>query len=228
MWRLGWQVFRARLPEVVSARDRRRLVVVGAVVTPLAVAGLLVVAALTESWSTGFVVVAGCFGLAIGGFSLVFCRIGPKGWTIPALPTVDWRTQEQIARYSGRRPPAVVPEHRDAVLRTVETNRDVLVRSSLQGLFLLGSWLFGVLGAVALGVTDPGTFASGHGFAFLYAPLWPLLGAVRAGVGFRTLGRHEQLRREASVLPDPPPAPPKRGRPGAPGGSKLALPGEDG
>lgn len=221
-------MFRARLPEVVSARDRRRLVVVGSVVTPLAVAGLLVVAALTDSWSTGFTVAAVCFGLAIGGFSLVFCRIGPKGWTIPALPTVDWRTQEQIARYSGRRPPAVVPEHRDAVLRTVETNRDVLVRSSLQGLFLLGSWLFGVMGAVVLAVTDPGSFASGHGLVFLWAPFWPVVGGLSHAVAVRTLGRHEQLRQEASVLPDTPPPPPKRGRPGAPGGSKLALPGEDG
>ncbi|MFS0729281.1 hypothetical protein ABC270_04275 [Curtobacterium sp. 1P10AnD] len=222
MFRLGWQVFRARLPELVSDRDRRRLVVVASIVAPVVFVGLLVVAALTDGITVVGVVEALLFGVAAGGFAMVFCRIGPKGWAIPPLPTIGWRTQEAIARYYRRTPPAVAPEHRDVVLREIEVSRDLVVRSTLQSSFLLGSWVFGLLGGVLVAVTESVT----HGPVFLYAPIWPLVAGGYGVVGLRTLGRQEQLRVEASALPPIPPAPPKRGRPGGPSGSKLALPGE--
>ncbi|MFJ4221375.1 hypothetical protein [Curtobacterium luteum] len=222
MFRLGWQVFRARLPELVSERDRRRLVVVASIVAPVVFVGLLAIAALTDGITAVGVVEALLFGVAAGGFAMVFCRIGPKGWAIPPVPSIGWRTQEAVARYYGRTPPAVAPEHRDAVLRGIEVHRDVLVRVTLQSSFLLASWVFAVLGGVLLAVTE----SSVHGPVFLYAPVWPLIAGGYGVIGLRTLGRQEQLRVEASALPPVPPAPPKRGRPGGPSGSKLALPGE--
>lgn len=222
MFRLGWQVFRARLPELVSDRDRRRLVVVASIVAPVVTVGLLVVAALTEGITVAGVVVALLFAIAAAGFAMVFCRIGPKGWAIPPVPAIGWRTQEAVARYSGRNPPAVAPEHRDVVLRSIAVHRDPVVRTTLQSSFLLGSWVFGLLGALVLGLTASTT----HGPVFLYAPVWPLIAGGYGVIGFRTLGRQEQLRVEASALPPVPPVPPKRGRPGGPSGSKLALPGE--
>lgn len=223
MFRLGWQVFRTRLPGLVSDRDRRRLVVVASIVAPVVFVGLLVVATLTDGITAVGVVEALLFGVAAGGFAMVFCRIGPKGWAIPAVPSLDWRTQEAVARYYRIRQPPLAPEHRDAVLAGMEEQRDRLVRSSVKSLFLLGSWLFAVVGAViALVAGSSGVYAP----AFLWAPLWPLLGGISSGVGLWTLGRQEQLRVEASALPPVPPTPPKRGRPGGPSGSKLALPGE--
>lgn len=222
MFRLGWQVFRARLPDLVSDRDRRRLVVVPSIVAPVVFVGLLVIAALTDGVTASSVVIAVLFGIAAGGFAMVFCRIGPKGWAIPPVPSIGWRTQEAVARYSGRNPPPVAPEHRDIVLRGVDVSRDLVVRATLQSTFLLGSWVFGLLGALVLGLGE----STGHGPVFLYAPIWPVVAGGYGILGFRTLGRQEQLRVEASALPPVPPAPPKRGRPGGPSGSKLALPGE--
>ncbi|MFJ4295056.1 hypothetical protein [Curtobacterium sp. NPDC089689] len=222
MFRLGWQVFRTRLPELVSDRDRRRLVLVASIVAPVVTVGLLVVAALTEGITVVGVVVALLFGVAAGGFATVFCRIGPKGWAIPPVPAIGWRTQEAVARYYGRNPPAVAPEHRDIVLQSIAVHRDPVVRTTLQSSFLLGSWVFGLLGALVLGLTG----STAHGPVFLYAPVWPLIAGGYGVIGFRTLGRQEQLRVEASALPPVPPVPPKRGRPGGPSGSKLALPGE--
>ncbi len=222
VFRLGWQVFRTRLPELVSDRDRRRLVVVAAIVAPAVFVGLLVVAALTDGITVAGVVAALLFGIAAGGFSMVFCRIGPKGWAILPVPGIGWRTQEAVARYYGRNPPPVAPEHRDIVLRGIDVSRDPVVRATLQSSFLLGSWVFGLVGGILVAITE--TVA--HGPVFLYAPVWPLIAGGYGAIGIRTLGRQEQLREEASALPPVPPTPPKRGRPGGPSGSKLALPGE--
>ncbi|KTR08364.1 hypothetical protein [Curtobacterium luteum] len=221
MFRLGWQVFRTRLPELVSDRDRRRLVVVAAIVAPVVFVGLLVVAALTDGITAGGTVAALLFGTAAGGFSMVFCRIGPKGWAIPPVPSIGWRTQEAVARYYRRNPPPVAPEHRDIVLRGIDVYRDLVVRATLQSSFLLGSWVLGLVGGILVAITETVT----HGPVFLYAPVWPLIAGGYGIIGIRTLGRQEQLRVEASALPPVPP-PPKRGRPGGPSGSKLALPGE--
>lgn len=222
MFRLGWQVFRARLPELVSDRDRRRLVVVASIVAPVVFVGLVVVVVLTDDVSVASVAASAAYAAAAGAFSMLFCRLGPKGWSIPAVPSIGWRTQDAVARYYRRSAQPVAPEHRDAVLAGMDDARDRIVRTTFQSSFLLASWLLAVVAAVLVAVSG----SSVHGPVFLWAPLWPLLAGSSGGVGIWTLGRQEQLRAEASALPPVPPAPPKRGRPGGPSGSKLALPGE--
>ncbi len=102
MFRLGWQVFRARLPELVSDRDRRRLVVVASIVAPVVFVALVVVVVLTDDVSVASVAASAAYAAAAGAFSMLFCRLGPKGWSIPAVPSIGWRTQDAVARYYRR------------------------------------------------------------------------------------------------------------------------------
>lgn len=229
MFRLGWQVYRRRLPDLVDRRVHRRVVRVGIVVALVALVGLLMLAAVVER-SSGDVPVAAGIVVAVSGAAGIGCvgaaltPIGPRGWTIPPVPGIGWRTQEAVARYYRHSPPPVAPEHRDAVLQGMPETRDLLVRSTYRSLFLTGGWIGIVLGTLVLDVASPGDSAR----VILFPGVWLVSIMVTTGtgiIGIRTLGRQEQLRVEAEALPLVPPAP-RRGRPDGPNGSKLALPGE--
>ena len=231
MFRLGWRVFRERLPELVSPRRRRRVAVVGVVVAVVALVGLVLLGAVSgEADAPSGPVASALVGavLLAGGLGLVaacFVPIGPKGWGVPPIPGIGWRTQEAIGRYYRRNPPPVEPAHRDAVLDGMSATRDLLVRSTFRGYLLLGGWASGLLGAV---LVDLSTTAASSDSVFGVWPFWlllPLSGAASAVGGTRTLGRQEQLRVEAEALPPVPP-PVRRGRPDSAVGSKLGLPGE--
>ena len=228
MYDIGWHVFLDRFPVLVDRRRRRRLVVVGVVVAVVVFVGLLAVGLLTGDLGASspsnvlWVVGAVLLGAGVGSVGSVFVPVGPSGWAILPVPGIGWRTQEAVARYYRRDPPPVAPEHRDAVLHGMPEHRDVLVRATFRGLLLLVGWALALLGVIAIDVGAIGGFNT----ALFIVPFWPLVSAGTAIAGIRTLGRQEQLRVEAGALPPVPPPLPPRGRPGAPSGSKLSLPGE--
>jgi hypothetical protein len=231
VFKIGWQVFRERLPALVNPRRRRRILLVGIVSVVVAFVGLLVLALITDVFdatplpSAGTVVVGLLLSAGIGCIAAACVPSGPKGWAVAPIPGIGWRTQEAVARYYRRNPPPVDPKHRDAVLDRLPENRDLLVRSALGGILMLTGCVAALL---ALVIVDVAAIAAGAGLSRL--PLfWFFLGITGSATGIggiRRLGRQEQLRVEAEALPPlPPPAPP-RGRPGARSGSKLALPEE--
>lgn len=228
MFGIGWQVYRERLPEVFGQRTRRRMVVVGAIVAVVALAGLVVIGVSLDDDSVPLavaIVVAVLFASGIGLIGACFVPIGPKGWNVPPIPGIGWRTQEVIARYYRRNPPPVDPKHRDAVLQGMPETRDLLVRAAFRGYLLLGGWALALLATVLLNVFTISANDDVIGLSAVWI-LIPASGAVTAIGGIRTLGRQEQLRVEAEALPPVPPTPPARGRPGTPKGSKLSLPGD--
>ncbi|OIH95720.1 MULTISPECIES: hypothetical protein [unclassified Curtobacterium] len=229
MFTIGRQVYRERLPVLVDDRMRRRVRLVGVVVGAVAFVGLLLLGLLTDVGEdlppVAGIVVALLLAVALGCFGAGLVPIGPKGWELPPVPRIGWRTQEAIARYHRRNPPPVAPEHRDAVLQGMPETRDMIVRVVFRGNLLLAGWGVGLLGTVLLNVFTLSAGDTFTGFIPVYF-LIPVLSSYPAIGGVRLLGRQEQLRVEAEALPPVPPPPPARGRPGTPSGSKLALPGE--
>lgn len=229
VFRTGWQVYRERLPALVDRRHHRRAVRVGVVVAVVAFAGLLLLGAFVERLDGAVPVAAGVVvallvAAGIGCVGAALTPIGPRGWSLPPVPGIGWRTQEAIARYFRRNPPPVAPEHRDAVLQGMPATRDLLVRAAYRSLFLTGRWIGIVLGTLVFDVAS----SVGSDTVILFPGVWIFSIVITNGtgiVGIRTLGRQEQLRVEAEALPPVPPAP-RRGRPDSPSGSKLALPGE--
>ncbi|MBF4614164.1 hypothetical protein [Curtobacterium sp. VKM Ac-1376] len=228
MFKIGWQVFRERAPELVGPQYRRRVVVVGAVVAVVAFVGLQGLALLVDDGSVPlavWLIASVLFAAGIGCFGACFVPIGPKGWGVPPIPGIGWRTQEAVARYYRRNPPPLAPEHRDAVLDRVPETRDLIVRAAFRGYLLLGGWALALLATITINVA---TVSAGEPLVGLSA-FWllvPISGAASGIGGLRTLGRQEQLRVEAEALPPMPPPVPPRGRPGTRRGSKLALPEE--
>lgn len=231
MFKIGWQVFRERLPGLVSRERRRRIALVGVVAAVVAFVGLVVLGVTTPVLDgiplapVGSVVVALLVAVGIGCTAAGCVPTGPKGWAVPPLPGIGWRTQEAIARYSRSNPPPLAPEHRDAVLDRLPENRDLLVRTAVSGLLLLAG---GVAVLVALVVVTVAQIVS-DGDVWRFPLFWLFTGFLgsASGIGsIRRLGRQEQLRVEAEALPPVPTPLPPRGRPGSPGGSKLALPEE--
>jgi hypothetical protein len=229
VFRTGWRVYRRRLPELVDRRHHRRAVRVGIVVAVIAFVGLLALGAFVERLDGSVPVAAGILvallvAAGIGCVGAALTPIGPRGWALPPVPGIGWRTQEAIARYYRRNPPPLAPEHRDAVLQGMPATRDLLVRTAYRSLFLMGGWAGIVLGTLVFDVAS----AVGGDTAILVPGVWLFSIVFVAGtgvIGIRTLGRQEQLRIEAEALPPVPPAP-RRGRPDSPRGSKLSLPGD--
>ncbi|WFR68157.1 hypothetical protein P9139_07555 [Curtobacterium flaccumfaciens] len=230
MFSIGWRVYRERLPGLVGQHRLRRAVLVGVIVTVIVFAALLAGGTLLGRLDGSVPVLAGVvvalfLAAGVGCVGAALTPIGPRGWEIPPVPGIGWRTQEAVARYYRRNSPPIDPRHRDAVLDRVPETRDMLVRSTFRSLFLLG----GLLGISAGTLVFDFASAAGSSPVVLFPGVWvfPLLINGGTGiVGLRTLGRQEQLRAEAEVLPPVPPPPPARGRPGTPNGSKLSLPGE--
>lgn len=224
-------MFRERLPALVSRERRRRIALVGVVAAVVAFVGLVALGLTTPVLDgiplppVGAVVVALLVAVGIGCIAAGCVPTGPKGWAVPPLPGIGWRTQEAIARYSRNNPPPLAPEHRDAVLDRLPENRDLLVRTAASGLLVLAG---GAAALVALVVVNVIQIVS-DGDVWRFPLFWVFLGVMGSATGIgsiRRLGRQEQLRVEAEALPPVPQAAPPRGRPGTPSGSKLALPEE--
>lgn len=231
MFKIGWRVFRERLPALVSPRRRRRIRLAGSIAVVVAFVGLVVLSLTTDAFDAtplppaGRVIVGLLLSVGFGCLAAACVPSGPKGWAIAPIPGIGWRTQESITRYYRGNPPPLDPKHRDAVLDRLPENRDLLVRSALGGLLILTGCAAAVLAVV---IIDVAAISAGTGLPWL-PWFWLFAGVTGSATGIgslRTLGRQEQLRVEAEALPPVPPPVPRRGRPGARSGSKLALPEE--
>lgn len=229
MFTIGRQVYRKRLPVLIGDRLRARVRLVGVIVGAVTFVGLLLLGLLTDVDEdlppAAGIGVALLLAAGLGCFGAGLVPLGPAGWTVPPVPRIGWRMQDAIARYYRGNPPPVAPEHRDVVLQGMPEVRDFIVRNAFRGYLWIAGWAIGVLGVVLVNIfTIPA-----DGTVIGLSPVWillPLLSSWPAIGGVRTLGRQEQLRVEAEALPPVPPPAPARGRPDAPSGSKLSLPGE--
>lgn len=220
--RLGWQVMRGLLGQVVDlARVRRALWIAGAVAA--AVLGALVALHLVNGWAgtgslrPGLVVAA----VTASVFLLVYAccptarEVGPElrinGRQVrpnTAL-AVRWEVRPYLDRV--RRP--VHPEHREAILNDVPLLQRGLVRRLTR--------LAPLLLAVAIGAAVVLT----TGRAQVFAVLWPFVYLFTLPDMVLRIGRSERARRDA--LATPPAAPEQRPQwRRDPSGSKLGLPGE--
>ncbi|WP_420363723.1 hypothetical protein AABM26_05190 [Curtobacterium aetherium] len=225
MYRLGWQVFRARFRQDVSVRRLRRAVLIGFVVA-VAVGVLLGV---TEAWSgwmgapAGRASAAVVLGALAAGLVVVSCfpvrhRDEPpatiNGYQV--RPDTMHIARDSVQRYLGRRMPEVRPEDRDVVLDdTALVRRTLVVDVARAAPGLVGLAFLGV--AVLL-------LGGRHGLGFIVAIGY--LGLLPDRV--LRLGRAERAHRAAAALPptatDDPTAGSARNR--FPSGSKLRLPGD--
>lgn len=222
MLRLGWQVMRGLLGQVVDpARVHRALWIAGAVAAVVLV--VLVALDLANGWAgtgglrPGLVVAA----VTISVFLLAFAccptarEVGPElrinGRQVrpDTASAVRWEVRPYLDRV--RRP--VHPEHRDAILHDVPLLQRGIVRQLTR--------LAPLLLAVAIGATVVLSFSPMHGFFMV----WPFLYLASLPEMFLRLGRSERARRDA--LATPPAAPDERPQwRRDPSGSKLGLPGE--
>lgn len=219
----GWRVYRARRTEFLDpARVRRRTRVCGTVATALGtfgvVAQLLWHSVLEAPLGLALVAIA-AFAAAVGCLAATFLRTSTTDASQPAALTEDWRRSERIGQQFGPRPPAMLPEDRDLVLRQVEgsVGAGVVVFDRTRWLPL--GWLVAWTGLLVAGLasTDELTL-------LLLPPAFALLQSSSAITALLATGRADTARHRAEATPpyDPPPAAPTRNR--DPRGSKLSLP----
>ena len=223
MFKLGWQVFREQLGEVVDPVRARRAVWLALAVTVLGCVGLVVLQDAFRWAGSGpfhapVTILLATLGVGLIAFSCCPTARPPAtantingrqvraGWQL----TVRWSVQP----YLGRVPQAVAPDDRAAVLNDVPLLQRGLIRQlSRIGPVLIG---FALLGLAAL--SADGVHAYGLALGLVYVCTLPDL-VLR-------LGRAERARLAALAVtpPDPDAGPAQRRR--DPAGSKLRLPGE--
>jgi hypothetical protein len=223
-FRTGWRVVRARRSEFVDAgRVRRRTLVCGVVAasvgTAVTVADVLW-AVLDGPWALDVVAVV-CSAVAAGSFVTAFVRVTPRGTDDrPTTPSGDWRRHERIGRQFAARPPAMLPEDRDAVLEHAERTTEGSVVLAERAVWIPVAWVaawVGILAGTSAG-TDQVTLV-------LLPPVFAVLQSASFIAAVTGAGRAEAARARAAVLPPPEPVDDPRRRHGrAPQGSKLALP----
>ncbi|PZE86296.1 hypothetical protein [Curtobacterium sp. MCBD17_032] len=222
MFRLGWQVLRARFRDDVSPVRLRRAMTWGLAVGVVAAVVLGLSAAHTGWAGAGTVrstVVVVSSALAA---ALLTVSCFPVKQTADPPATINGRqvrpdtmrlARVSVQRYLRRRMPEVLPEDRDAVLQDTTLLRRTLVVDVVRATpGLIG---LALLALTALAVTD------GRGLSFIvvagYTSLVPSF-VVR-------LGRAERAHRAAAALPPAEPGPPApAGWNRSPSGSKIALP----
>jgi hypothetical protein len=219
----GWRVYRARRTEFLDpARVRRRTRVCGTVATALGTVGvvaqLLWHSVLEAPLGLALVAIA-AFAAAVGCLAATFLRTSTTDASQPAALTGDWRRSERIGQQFGPRPPAMLPEDRDVVLRQVEgsVGAGVVVFDRTRWLPL--GWLIAWVGLLVVGEAS-----TDHLVLLLLPPAFALLQSSSAITALLATGRADTARRRAEATPpyDPPPVAPTRNR--DPRGSKIDLP----
>ncbi|AIV39432.1 hypothetical protein [Curtobacterium sp. MR_MD2014] len=222
MYRLGWQVLRGRLWEVVDpARARRALWSAGAVA-----AVALVVFVATE-WTWAWVgpgvlrPVAAITFATLGVLAVAFScfptarEIGPELRINGRQVRPDWQLSVRwsVQPYIGRRARPIAPEDREAVLMDVPLLQRGLVRRLSR------------LGPLLVGAASGGITALVSGQVEVFVVLWPFVYLFTLPDMVARLGLAERARLAALET-----APPMPGhRPlwrRHPHGSKVRLPGE--
>jgi hypothetical protein len=223
VFRLGWQVFRARFGEDVSPNRFRRAVSVGVVVALVAALVFGITAATTGWTGAGPVRATIVVVLASLAAGLVTVACFPLAQADDPLATIDGEqvrpetmrlARDSVQRYLVRRPPEMRPEDRAAVLHdTALVRRTLVVDFARAAAVLIGCSLAGV---ALLTTGDRHTV----GFTMTILFLWTLL------PGLLQLGRTERAHRTAAALAphETPTTPPGRNR--FPSGSKISLPGD--
>jgi hypothetical protein len=222
VYRLGWQVFRARFRQDVSVDRLRRALVVGVVVA----VGIGVILAVTDArtgWiraGPGLSLLVVVLGALAAGLITVSCfplrRVDEPPATINGYqvrPDTMRIARDSVQRYLGRQMPDIRPDDREAVLSDTALVRRTLVVDVVRAApGLLG---FALVGAVAL------LLGGRHGLGFLAA--FGYLGLVPDRI--LRLGRAERAHRAAAALP---PTEPGSTNPSGwdrfPSGSKVGLP----
>jgi hypothetical protein len=223
VFRLGWQVLRERIGEVVDPARARRAAWVSAAIT-LAVLVALVVLQLRFGWAGDDVVRAAvALPLMAVGSGLVLFSCFPTARPVDPAATINGRqirpdsilsTRWSVQPYLGRRARPVDPADRDAVLHdTPLLQRGLLGRLSRFGPFSAGLAL-GVVGAIVVGGFHTVPLAS--------SAVWV---ASLPDVVVR-LGRAERARLAALATDPVAPAAAPLGWRRDPRGSKIRLPGE--
>ncbi|MCY1694147.1 hypothetical protein [Curtobacterium sp. SL109] len=207
MFRLGWQVFRAQFADAVSVDRFRRALRIGVLAAVVAAVVMVATEAAFQwaSTSTGVtVVVIVLLAIATGLLALGCC---PVAWPLDPAATINGRqvrpdtartVRTSVKPYLRRKPPAVRPEDREAVLVDTALLRRGLVLDLTRWAPLL---LAGLLAAVAAW-----TAGALPAYVLLYFVLWSVGVLDRV----RELGRAERARRAAAALPptDARPTPP--------------------
>lgn len=224
MFRLGWQVFRARFGEDVSPKRFRRAVTAGVIVGLLA-ALVLGLTAVNTGWiDSGPVRATIVVALAALAAGLVTVGCFPLAQTQEPLATIDGETvrpetmrlaRDSVQRYLVRQPPEMRPEDRADVLHdTALVRRTLVVDVARAAAVLIGCSLAGI----ALLTTGERATV---GFTMTLLVAWTLPST------FRQLGRTERAHRAAAASPPSETAatpPTERNR--FPSGSKIGLPGD--
>jgi len=224
VFRLGWQVFRARFGEDVSPKRFRRAVIGGVVVGLLAalVLGLTVV---NTGW-TGTGPVRATIVVVLTSLAAGLITIGcfPLAQTHEPLATIDGETvrpetmrlaRDSVQRYLVPQPPEMRPEDRADVLHdTALVRRTLVVDVARAAAVLIGCSLAGI---ALLTTSERATV----GFTMTLLVVWTLPAT------FLQLGRTERAHRAAAASPpSETPATPSAARNRFPSGSKIGLPGD--
>ncbi|MDY1005580.1 hypothetical protein [Curtobacterium sp. CFBP9011] len=224
MFRLGWQVFRARFGEDVSPKRFRRAVTAGVVVGLLA-ALVLGLTAVNTGWiDSGPVRATIVVALAALAAGLVTVGCFPLAQTHEPLATIDGErvrpetmrlARDSVQRYLVPQPPEMRPEDRADVLHdTALVRRTLVVDVARAAAVLIGCSLAGI---ALLTTSERATV----GFTMTLLVVWTLPAT------FLQLGRTERAHRAAAASPpSETPATPSAARNRFPSGSKIGLPGD--
>ncbi|OII38149.1 hypothetical protein BIU98_14840 [Curtobacterium sp. MMLR14_010] len=198
MFRLGWQVFRAQFADAVSVDRFRRALRIG-VLAAVVAAVVMVVTEASSHWastSTGLtVVVIVLLSVATGLLALACC---PFAQPLDPAATINGRqvrpdtartVRTSVKPYLQRKPPAVDPEDREAVLVDTALLRRGLVLDLTRWGPCLGAGLLAAVAAWTAGAIPA--------YILLYFVPWSVGMLDRV----RELGRAERARRAAAALP---------------------------
>ncbi|MBY0177686.1 hypothetical protein [Curtobacterium herbarum] len=224
MFRLGWQVFRARFGEDVSPKRFRRAVT-GGVVAGLLAALVLGLTAVNTGWiDSGPVRATIVVALASLAVSLVTVGCFPLAQTHEPPATIDGErvrpetmrlARASVQRYLVPQPPEMRPEDRADVLHdTALVRRTLVVDVARAAAVLIGCSLAGI---ALLTTSERATV----GFTMTLLVVWTLPAT------FLQLGRTERAHRAAAASPpSATAATPATERNRFPSGSKIGLPGD--
>ncbi len=224
MFRLGWQVLRERIGDVVDPARVRRATQISAAVAVLALIAAVVLQ-VRFAWAGTSVlgtVAATATATVTLGFGLLLFSCFPTARHVDPAATINGRQVRPDAQlavrwsvqpYLDRHARPVAPEDRAAVLNDVP----LLQRGLIRRLSRLGPTMIG-LALVVLG----GSIAMGSHSVF---PLWMVLYVVLLPEMVIRLGRSERARIAALATAPPPDSEGPQWR-RDPTGSKLGLPGD--
>ncbi|PZE65384.1 hypothetical protein [Curtobacterium sp. MCBD17_021] len=222
MYRLGWQVFRARFRQDVSVDRLRRALLVGVVVA-VAIGVLLAVTDAGTGWidaGPGLSPLIVVLGALAAGLITVSCfpmrrRDEPlatiNGYQV--RPDTMRIARASVQRYLGRRMPDIEPDDRDAVLNDTALVRRTLVVDVMRA----------APGLIGLAFAGIALFLLGGRSALAFLWVFGYLGLVPDRI--LRLGRTERAHRAAAALPPTEPgSTTPTGRNRFPSGSKVGLP----